>query len=493
MNSLSDSTPSFWRSEDATAMLIAWSCLFIVFAATFLKRPVDYKVLVEEIQSIRQAAIDDSEKRVEQLKSIDARLAPSVFKDYWFKASDWVSDPREAFMSKGDWQFKSMFATSLVLAFVLMVGCWWQRQSVGAFAMAFVILMCLTILAFVLSSQSLLKYANLEYPLWALMVGLIIANTIGCPEWLKPAVRPDLFVKIGLVLLGAEVLFGKLLVLGLPGILVSWTVTPIVLIGTYVFGQRVLRMESRSLNMVISADMSVCGVSAAIATAAACKAKKEELSLAIALSLIFTVLMMVVMPFGIRAVGMNPVIAGAWLGGTIDSTGAVAAASELLKSSTATEVATTVKMIQNILIGVFAFGIAAYWSTYIDSASEADASKNTRSGLAEIWRRFPKFALGFLITSIVVSSIQSSGIYGNALVQSVVDGTSKHLRAWFFCLAFVAIGLESNFRDYWGMIRNGKALTLYLVGQAFNLALSLSACYVVFQYLFPGAMQSLMR
>ena len=117
-------------------------------------------------------------------------------------------------------------------------------------------------------------------------------------------------------------MLNRLLALGLPGVFVAWVVTPIVLISTYWFGQKILKMESRSLNMVISADMSVCGVSAAIATAAACKAKKEELSLAIGMSLTFTVVMMVVMPAVIKAVGMDEVLGGAWLGGTIDSTGA---------------------------------------------------------------------------------------------------------------------------------------------------------------------------
>ena len=92
-------------------------------------------------------------------------------------------------------------------------------------------------------------------------------------------VAGELYIKIGLVLLGAEVLFSRLLALGIPGVFVSWIVTPVVLISTYVFGQRVLKLESRTLNMVISADMSVCGVSAAIATAAACRAKNEELTL----------------------------------------------------------------------------------------------------------------------------------------------------------------------------------------------------------------------
>src|SRR5690606_3004756 len=137
-------------------------------------------------------------------------------------------------------------------------------------------------------------------------------------------------IKTGLVLLGAEILLGQLVALGLPGIFVAWIVTPIVLVSTFAFGQRVLGIRSKSLNMVISADMSVCGVSAAIATAAACRAKKEELSLAIGMSLTFTVVMMVLMPAAIRALGMSDVLGGAWMGGTIDSTGAVAAAGGIL-------------------------------------------------------------------------------------------------------------------------------------------------------------------
>ena len=164
----------------------------------------------------------------------------------------------------------------------------------------------------------------------------------------------EFYIKTGLVLLGAEVLMNRLLALGVPGVFVAWVVTPIVLISTYVFGQKVLKMESRSLNMVISADMSVCGVSAAIATAGACKAKKEELSLAIGMSLSFTVIMMVVLPMIIKAIGLDEVVGGAWMGGTIDSTGAVAAAGAAL-GERALEVAATVKMIQNILIGVIAF------------------------------------------------------------------------------------------------------------------------------------------
>jgi len=276
----------------------------------------------------------------------------------------------------------------------------------------------------------------------------------------------------------------------LPGILVSWVVTPVTLISTYMFGQYVLRIPSKALNMVISADMSVCGVSAAIATASACKAKKEELSLAIGISLLFTAIMMVVMPAFIRFVGMDPVLAGAWLGGTIDSTGAVAAAGGML-GPVALEVAMTVKMVQNILIGVVAFGVAVYWVTCVER--EADSK---RPSLMEIWYRFPKFVLGFIGASIVFSAIYSSGIAGRTLTEAAVIGTSKivgakasamgeTLRGWFFCLAFVSIGLETNFRELSHYLKGGKAVTLYLCGQTLNLALTLLMAWIMFEKLFP--------
>ena len=255
-----------------------------------------------------------------------------------------------------------------------------------------------------LAGQKVVKHYNLEYALWALVVGLIVSNTVGTPAFARPAIRTEFYIKTGLVLLGAEVLFNRLLALGVPGVFVSWLVTPVVLIGTYVFGQRVLKMESRSLNMVICADMSVCGVSAAIATAAACRAKKEELSLAIGLSLAFTVVMMVVMPPVIQWLGMGPVLGGAWIGGTIDSTGAVAAAGGML-GDTALAVAATVKMIQNILIGFVAFGVAVYWVTVVERSADAP-----RPSLLEIWRRFPKFVLGFLAASLVFSALSAGGL-----------------------------------------------------------------------------------
>jgi uncharacterized membrane protein YadS len=347
-----------------------------------------------------------------------------------------------------------------------------------------------------MAGQEVVKQYGFEYVLWALLLGLVISNTVGTPVWMRGAVRGELFIKWGLVLLGAEVLIGKLVLLGLPGILVSWLVTPIVLIVTFMFGCYVLKIRSPSLVMVVAADMSVCGVSAAIATAAACRAKREELSLAIALSLCFTAVMMVAMPMTLRFFGVNEIVAGAWIGGTIDSTGAVAAAGALMggegpdaeaRADRAVKIATTVKMIQNILIGAIAFAVSVYWAAKYETdsdSSQAAPKLSAKQFGAEVWRRFPKFVLGFLAASIIASAIVESGSAGEALVGSSIDGITKVIRGWLFCLAFVCIGLETNFRTLVPALSGGKTVLLYVCGQSFNIFLTGLMAYIVFGWLF---------
>jgi uncharacterized membrane protein YadS len=296
-----------------------------------------------------------------------------------------------------------------------------------------------------------------------------------------PSVQTEYFIKTGLVLLGAEILFGKILSIGVPGIFVAWVVTPTVLIATFILGQKIIGVPSKTLNMTISADMSVCGVSAAIATAAACRAKKEELTLAVGLSLVFTSIMMIVMPAFIKAVGMPEVLGGAWMGGTIDATGAVAAAGAFL-GERALYTAATVKMIQNVLIGVIAFGVAVYWCAKVDCAP------GQRVSAVEIWHRFPKFVIGFITASIVFSFMYSS--MGADVSYAIIDhgalrGMSKIFRGWFFCLAFVSIGLATNFRELKEYFKGGKPLILYVCGQTLNLCLTLLMAYIMFYKVFP--------
>lgn len=413
-------------------------------------------------------------------------VAVNPLADWIDKPAKWTHSPFDAFVTETeagglDWSpLVGTMGSFALLALLLTTAVRYQggQASGGRFLLGFIAVFLLAMLSYTLAAQSVVKSYNLEYALWALMVGLLISNTIGTPGWIRPAVLTEFFIKTGLVLLGAEVLMSRLMALGIPGIFVAWVVTPIVLISTYVFGQKVLKMESRSLNMVISADMSVCGVSAAIAAAAACKAKKEELSLAIGMSLSFTVIMMVVLPIVIKAIGMDETVAGAWMGGTIDSTGAVAAAGATL-GDRALEVAATVKMIQNILIGVSAFGIATYWVTRVEKDPHGD-----RPGISEVWKRFPRFVLGFIAASIIFSLLHSLVDGGPELVDSVIKGSTKTLRGWFFCLAFVSIGLETKFSELAPYLRGGKPLVLYLCGQSLNLILTLVMAYLMFGILF---------
>ncbi len=297
--------PSLWTdmrtSEDWWSIWCAVILLTLSFAAVWIGQP---------------AGLEQSLRAGEPMEVV------SPLKPWLATPDSWTDNPLSAFAGKLPGIVGGLLTIGILFAIAIQI----RGKSAVKFLIAFPVVFLLATLAYVMAEQSVASAYNLEYALWALLVGLIISNTIGTPAFIRPAMLTEFFIKTGLVLLGAEVLMSRLLALGLPGIFVAWVVTPVVLVSTYIFGQKILKMESKSLNMVISADMSVCGVSAAIATAAACKAKKEELSLSIGLSLSFTVIMMVVMPAIIKAVGMDPILGGAWLGGTIDSTGAVAAA-----------------------------------------------------------------------------------------------------------------------------------------------------------------------
>ena len=351
-----------------------------------------------------------------------------------------------------------------------------MKKPVSRFLLAFPAVFLLSLLSFFIAGNRLLAAYVLGYALWALVMGLIVSNFLGVPDWLRPAVQTELFIKTGLVILGAEIVFGKILTLGQYGIIVAWGVTPIVLIAMFWFGYRFLRLPP-SFAVTISAATSVCGVSAAIAAAGASKAKKEHLTLAVGMTLIFTVVMMVFMPLFCRWLGMDVLLAGAWIGGTIDSTGAVVAAGQLL-GERAMQTAAVIKLIQNVLIGVIAFFIALYWVTRIEPAG------GERPSLVEIWNRFPKFVLGFILASLVVSLLLVP-LFGSEQVDESLL-ISKEFRAWFFCLAFLSIGMDSNFRALGQQMAGGRPLLLYCVGQSFNLVLTLLVAWLVFSgILFP--------
>lgn len=154
----------------------------------------------------------------------------------------------------------------------------------------------------------------------------------------------------------------------------------------------------------------------------------------------------------------------------------------------ALQVAATVKMIQNILIGVVAFCVAVYWVLRVERQED-----RARPSVMEIWRRFPKFILGFVAASIAFSVLYTTLVNGPQIVDAVIKGSTKTFRGWFFCLAFVSIGLETNFRELAKYFKGGKPFVLYVAGQSFNLCLTLLMVWLMFEKVFPHALEVLKK
>ena len=361
-----------------------------------------------------------------------------------------------------------LLRTFLVLGILFAIGIKLQGEKIGKFIPAFVVLFIICIVVRLVSAEFTLN-RYLEWAFWALLIGLLISNTVGTPEWLKPAIRTEFYIKTGLVIMGFSVLFSNIAKFGLYGLGIAWIVTPIVIIFMWWFGTKVLKLDNKPLVITLASATSVCGTSAAIATGAAAKAKKEDLSLAISISIIFTILMMVFEPMIIRACGMSQLMGGALIGGTVDSTGAVVLAGNALGEE-AEQAAVLVKSIQNILIGFIAFFVAIFFATKVDKTDDR------KVGAGEIWNRFPKFIIGFFVASLVASFIILP-LTDGATVSTINKGVLDQYKNWAFVLAFTSIGLDTNFKSLFKQMQGGKVLWLYIVGQLFNIALTLFAVW----------------
>lgn len=368
----------------------------------------------------------------------------------------------------GTWAFwGKCIKTVAILGILFGLGVKLQGEKIRNFIPAFVALFVIAVVVRMVSAEFTLK-RYLEWAFWALLIGLLIANTVGVPKWLKPAIRTEFYIKTGLVIFGFSVLFSNIAKFGLYGLGIAWGVTPVVILFMWWFGNKVLKITNKPLLITLSAATSVCGTSAAIATGAASGAKKEDLSVAISISIIFTIIMMVFEPMIIEWTGMGQIMGGALIGGTVDSTGAVVLAGSALGPE-AEQIASLVKMIQNILIGFIAFFVAIFFARKVDKTGKSEV------GAVEIWNRFPKFILGFMVASIVASVIfvPAVGAEKTGAINKVLGG----FKDWAFVLAFTSIGLDTNFKQIAKSMHGGKVLWLYVVGQTFNIILTFAVVW----------------
>ena len=362
-----------------------------------------------------------------------------------------------------------MLRTFTVLGALFTAGVKLQGGKIREYLPAFAALFILAVAVRLISAEFTLN-RYLEWAFWALIMGLLISNTVGVPNWLRPAIRTEFYIKTGLVIMGFSVLFSNIARFGLYGLGIAWIVTPIVIIFMWWFGTKVLKIDNKPLVITIASATSVCGTSAAIATGAAAGAKKSDLGIAISISIIFTILMMVFEPMIIKAVGMNELMGGALIGGTVDSTGAVVLAGNALGPE-GEQAAVLVKSIQNILIGFIAFFVALFFATKVDKNSDRTV------GADEIWTRFPKFIIGFFVASLVASFVMQP-LVGNADVKAI-NSVLDQYKNWAFVLAFTSIGLDTNFREIIKQLHGGKVLWLYIVGQIFNIILTFLAVWIL--------------
>jgi uncharacterized membrane protein YadS len=352
------------------------------------------------------------------------------------------------------------------------LGVWLKGEDLPSYWTGFPVIYALGIVALVVSKQATIKYYGLSYVLWALLLGLVISNLSEVPGWLKGAIKTELFIKIGLVLLGAEILFPTIVKGGAVSVAQSICAVLVTWYFCYYIASRA--GLSQSFASIMASAVSICGVSAAIAAGGAIKGDKKEISFTISMVLLTSIVMLVVEPFIARALGLPSAVAGAWIGGTIDTTGAVVAAGALY-DDVAMTAAAIVKLAQNVLIGVAAFGLAVYWSLRVERKEGETPS------LRDIWFRFPKFIVGFVAASLVFSFILTPSM-GEAAVSSVLSLT-KGLRGWFFCLSFVCIGLETRFSELM-KVGGTKAAGVYLAAQLLNIVLVYFLAWLFFGGIF---------
>jgi len=496
---------TLWKKDDWVAVWIGFLILIVFIAGVTIKRP-GWRWMTDgaftskisgwqgKVESLGKEAETKGEEGVKTeaagLKAaLDAKdrkaigeasgKLEKVFKDA--KDKDLIKKgDRLAKDIKGDATSplgKILSGDNLLRMLYMLIGFWIFASigisvmglSIGKFTIAFPIVFILTLIAQIIGGNTTISYYGLETVFWALILGLIISNTVGVPGWLKEAVKTEYFIKIGLVLLGAEILFTTIVRVGAYGMVQSIIVIVAVFYVCFWVAKK-LGLDDEFAS-ILGTAVSICGVSAAIAAGGAVKGDPKKVSHTISLVLLCAIPMLIFQPIIAKAFGWGAAMTGAWLGGTIDTTGAVVAAGAIAGPE-AMSVAVVVKMAQNVLIGVAAF-LLAIW--FVFKGKEAGGKPSA----AEIWFRFPKFVVGFIIVSIVFSFFMSDA------AAKAVTGVTGGIRAWWFTLAFVCIGLDTKFSELIAM-GGGRPAAAFLIAQAFNILWTLLLAWLIFGgVLFP--------
>jgi uncharacterized membrane protein YadS len=340
--------------------------------------------------------------------------------------------------------------------------------SLPRFLAGFLFLYLLSICMFAVGGWVDAAKFNLEPPLVALVVGLILANTVPLPKLFDDAFRVEYYVKLGIVLLGATfpitlVATAGPVAIGQATIISLLTALTIYFVATRAFGL------DRRLSAVLSVGGAVCGVSASMAIAASVGAKREHIYTSVTLVVVWALIMILVLPFVSHALGLPAGVAGAWIGTSEFADAAGFAAATTYGKMAGNEEAsirafTLMKVIgRDLWIGIWSL----VWALIATTQWEKQES-GARPGVGEIWRRFPKFVIGFFVASIIVT-LFTQGYDADTLkkvVKPALMDPIGALRGWAFIFCFLSIGLTTRFRELKAVSRG--ALLAFSLGVAVN-------------------------
>jgi uncharacterized membrane protein YadS len=375
----------------------------------------------------------------------------------------------------------SLLLTYAALLLVLSIGVSTLGADVRKFATAFTAVFAIAYASWIVGSYAhiaavtpseqqkfgiswSLKLTNEGGFVIALLSGLVIANFFPrFAAWLKEAIRPELYIKIAIVILGATVavtaaarlnLASSLLLRGAAAIveayLIYWAV--IYYVARKWFG------FSREWSVPLASGISICGVAAAIATGGAIRARPAVPVLVSSLVVVFAVVEVLILPFLAQTfLWQEPLVAGAWIGLAIKTDGAAVAGGGITESLIMAKAAaegikyqpgwilattTTVKIFIDIFIGIWAFILGYIWTNHVDKGPD-------KAKAGEIWQRFPKFILGFILVFAISLWLAVGTTPDIAKALPAAAGEANVFRVIFFILTFFSIGVLSDFRKLW--------------------------------------------
>ncbi|ORX43083.1 hypothetical protein DM01DRAFT_1364917 [Hesseltinella vesiculosa] len=411
----------------------------------------------------------------------------------------------------------------------------YQPTAWKLFPLGYFVVFLFALVSNMLASNKTLHSASLGASIWAIILGCCLRMVVTrlqpndkqeLPPWLKIAQQTELYISISLVLLCIDI--SVLRPLAPRALFVSWLDTPTLFMIVAYIGWHYMGID-KQLAIILSGATFICGSSAAIALGASMGASFKT-KMPIAIISIFTIPSIIALPYIAKRLGLSPEVSGAWFGGCVDSTGAVIASASIYGDNQAVSTAAVVKMMQNVLIGPLSVIVAWAWSEYElrtlktqddeethlqqpDTASETTSASNTTNDafvlepipkpapessatytsnkdavtltktpkkrdtpLVLLWRRFPKFVLGFIITAVLFNTVLTV-----ETERTSVYNFSFYVSEYFSTLSFVSIGLGLQLGEIKKDLRSlGKLCTLYLMAQLVDIVVTALLAWVAF-------------